>query len=35
MQKGGEVDPMIPGNKVIGIFGFCSIKGFSDVTEIL
>ena len=35
MQKGGSVDPMIPGNKIIGIFGFCSIKNFADVTEIL
>jgi hypothetical protein len=26
MQKSGEVDPMIPGKKVIGIFGYCDIR---------
>jgi len=32
---GGRIDPMIPGKKVMAIFGFCSIKNFSDATEIL
>jgi class 3 adenylate cyclase len=24
--KGGDVDPMVPGNKVVAIFGFCDIR---------
>jgi len=35
MAKGGEVDPMIPGKKVMAIFGFCDIRNFTDATEIL
>lgn len=31
----GEVDPMIPGTKIMGIFGFCDIWNFTDTTEIL
>ena len=26
MMNNGDVDPMIPGNKVVGIFGFCDIR---------
>lgn len=33
MEKGGEVDPMIEGNKVVGIYGFCDIRNFTDTTE--
>lgn len=25
MSKGGEVDPMLPGKKMMAIFGFCDI----------
>lgn len=32
---GGEVDPMIPGKKILAIFGFCDIRNFTDATEIL
>jgi class 3 adenylate cyclase len=35
MSKGGEVDPMIPGKKVMAIFGFCDIRNFTDATEVL
>ena len=36
MSKGdGDVNPMIDGNKVIAIFGFCDIRNFTDTTEIL
>ena len=35
MQKNGGVDPMIPGNKIMAIFGFCDIRNFTDATEIL
>lgn len=31
----GEVNPMIPGTKCVGIFGFCDIRNFTDTTEIL
>jgi len=34
MQKSGEVDPMIKGKKVIGIFGYCDIRSFTDLTEV-
>jgi len=35
MANSGEVDPMIPGNKCISIFGFCDIRRFTDSTECL
>ena len=35
MSKGGDVDPMLPGKKIMAIFGFCDIRSFSDVTEVL
>jgi hypothetical protein len=35
MAHTGDVDPMIPGNKVVAIFGFCDIRQFTDTTEIL
>lgn len=35
MEGSGEVNPMIPGNKCISIFGFCDIRNFTDSTECL
>lgn len=35
MKRSGTVDPMMPGVKVVAIFGFCDIRGFNDITEIL
>lgn len=35
MKKSGTVDPMMEGMKVVAIFGFCDIRGFSEITEIL
>ncbi|EGR34816.1 hypothetical protein IMG5_001570 [Ichthyophthirius multifiliis] len=35
MSHGGDVDPMIPGRKIIAIFGFCDIRNFTDATEVL
>ena len=35
MKGGGDVNPMLPGSKVIGIFGFCDIRNFTDATEVL
>ena len=31
----GDLDSMIPGKKVCGIFGFCDIRCFTDATEVL
>ncbi|CAD8192818.1 unnamed protein product [Paramecium pentaurelia] len=35
IRKGGSVDPMIPGKKILAIFGFCDIRNFTDATEVL
>lgn len=31
----GLVNPMIPGRKVMAIFGFVAIRNFADATEVL
>ena len=33
IKKGGSVDPMIPGKKILAIFGFCDIRNFTDVKK--
>lgn len=35
MAAGGDVNPMLPGSKIIAIFGFCDIRNFTDATEVL
>ena len=35
MEKGGDVNPMIPGRKIYAIFGFCDIHNFSAANEVL
>jgi len=35
MEKGGDVNPMIPGRKIYAIFGFCDIHNFSVANEVL
>ena len=35
MRSGGELDPVVPGRRVAGIFGFCDIRQFTDATEVL
>lgn len=35
MEKQGDVNPMLEGNKMIAIFGFCDIRQFTDATEVL
>lgn len=35
IQGSGSVNPIIPGQKIIAIFGFCDIRNFTDATEIL
>ena len=35
MRSGGAIEPMIPGERVHAIFGFCDIRNFTDTTEVL
>lgn len=37
LKEGVEADmnPMIPGKKILGIYGFCDIRNFTDTTEVL
>jgi len=35
MEKGDDVNPMLPGIKEMYIFGFCDIRNFTDATEVL
>jgi len=35
MRSGGDLNPMVPGKKMCGIFGFCDIRQFTDATEVL
>jgi len=35
MKNGGDLDPMVPGKKMVAIFGFCDIRQFTDTTEVL
>ena len=35
IRSGGDLNPMIAGNKVVAIFGFCDIRNFTDTTEVL
>ena len=35
LSKDGEGDIMIPGQEIDAIFGFCDIRNFTDITEIL
>jgi len=37
MQKAedGDINPLVPGKKVMAIYGFCDIRCFTDTTEIL
>jgi hypothetical protein len=35
MSKGSDLNPLTAGSKIIGIFGFCDIRNFTDTTEIL
>ena len=30
-----EMNPVIPGKKVVGIYGFCDIRNFTDTTDVL
>jgi hypothetical protein len=33
--SGGDLNPMMPGQRVFAIFGFCDIRNFTDSTEVL
>lgn len=35
LSNDGDPDPMIPGKKMMAIFGFCDIRSFTDCTECL
>lgn len=35
MAQGDSINPMLPGEKIISIFGFCDIRKFTNATEIL
>ena len=35
MKSGGDVNPMLAGQKIMAIFGFCDIRNFTDATEVL
>lgn len=35
MRNGGRLNPMIPGRKMVAVFGFCDIRQFTDTTEVL
>ena len=35
MALSGSIDPMLKGEKVVAIFGFCDIRGFAELTDIL
>ena len=35
MAQGDNINPMLPGQKIISIFGFCDIRKFTNATEIL
>ena len=35
IMKEGDMNPMIDGKKKCAIFGFCDIRNFTEVTELL
>eukprot|EP00959_Pyramimonas_sp_CCMP1952_P008505 177946-Pyramimonas_sp.AAC.1 len=35
LKNKGELDAMVPGKKMVAIFGFCDIRQFTDATEVL
>jgi hypothetical protein len=35
MSCGKAVNPLIPGKKVLAVFGFCDIRMFTNITEVL
>jgi len=35
MTTGGDLNPMMPGNRTYCIYGFCDIRQFTDSTEVL
>ena len=34
LKKGDSVDPMVPGRKLLGAYGFCIIDCYEDVLEV-
>ncbi|KAF6253793.1 nucleotide cyclase [Scenedesmus sp. NREL 46B-D3] len=35
IKKEGDLNPIVPGKKMVAVFGFCDIRRFTDTTEVL
>jgi hypothetical protein len=35
VKQGGDINPMMAGQMMLGIFGFCDIRNFTESTEVL
>lgn len=35
IENNGSLNVMMPGKKIMGIYGFCDIRNFTDATEVL
>lgn len=35
INNSNEINPIIPGEKILAIYGFCDIRSFTDATEVL
>lgn len=35
IRREGDINPMVPGRKMVAMFGFCDIRQFTDATEVL
>lgn len=34
-EGSGDFNPLVPGEKILGIYGFCNILNFTDSIEVL
>ena len=35
LTRGEEVEPLVPGRRIMAIFGFCDVRNFTVATECL
>eukprot|EP00798_Chlamydomonas_sp_ICE-L_P018652 gene18652-25168_t len=35
IRMDGDINPMVPGKKMVAVFGFCDVRKFTDTTEVL
>ena len=35
VKQGGDINPLLSGQMMLAIFGFCDIRNFTDSTEVL